>query len=420
MFITCKESREITPYLEAHKSQIERVLASRPQRDAMLGWFDVDTGCSQSDLERIEHLAMSVRQKAEILIVIGIGGSNRGAVAAIQALRRSITSPVKVVFAGDTLSTTRLSDVLHLVRDHSVMLNVIAKDFNTVEPGITFRMLRQEMIRTYGKDYASRIIVTGSKGDGQLFDLARKHGYEFLDFPKEIGGRFSVLSNVGLFPMAVAGIDIKSMLDGARKMSEQIKKTPLETNAAVWYAVRRMVLLEQGFSIESLVLFEPDLHAVSRWWIQLFAETEGKKDKVLFPVSFSYSEDLHAVGQFVQQGPRTIVETFLDFSYSPSTMVIAQSTEVADGFSYMDGRHFDELNRVVYNAALNAHAHDGVPCIELNVEQPINEYSLGALFWFFMCCAYMGATLLEVNPFNQDGVEAYKQHMYDNLGKFRQ
>ncbi len=405
--------QDVQAYLQDNRGLIESVQRGVEQDKGSLGWFCVDLGCSSE----LHAIASKVRSMAEVMIVIGIGGSNRAAIAAMDALRRKADSPTTLYFAGDSLSTTRLQDALNLVRTKSVVLNVIAKDFNTVEPGIWFRMLRSAMQEKYGPSYSERIVAIGSEGEGQLFELAKLHGYAYLPFPKDVGGRFSALTPVGLFPMAVAGLDVERILQGARVIERQIKATPIAINSAVRYAVLRNIIREKGIQVESLVFFEPDLIALSRWWIQLFAESEGKTDCVLFPVGFSYSEDLHAVGQYVQQGPRVIMETFLKLGYKTGDLVIDPSVSVADGFSYLDGKPFSVLNESVYNSALKAHSDDGIPCCELLVDAPLDEMTVGSLFWFFLFSVYLSATLLGVDPFNQEGVEGYKRNMYAELGK---
>lgn len=421
MNITCNtqrtashvSEREMQAYLQDNKGLIEAVQAGLEQDKGSLGWFAVDLACSKE----LHALAAKVQGMAEVMIVIGIGGSNRAAIAALDALGRTAKSPTTLYFAGDSLSTTRLEDALHLVRTKSVVLNVIAKDFNTVEPGIWFRMLRFAMQEKYGPSYHERIVTIGSRGEGQLYDLAKLHGYAYLPFPKDVGGRFSALSPVGLFPMAVAGLDVEKILQGARDQEKRIKETPWEENPAVRYAALRNIIRKKGIQVESLVFFEPDLFALSRWWIQLFAESEGKTDFVLFPVGFSYSEDLHAVGQYVQEGPRILLETFLKLNYQTEALLIGPSADVQDGFSYLDAKAFSVLNESVYRSALKAHSEDGVPCCELKLDGHLDELALGSLFWFFLFSAYLSATLLGVNPFDQEGVEGYKKNMYAELGK---
>lgn len=408
---------EILTFIQSNRDSFEQVRSKAAWSDGLLDWFSVETGLPADDLKTIRRLADYVRRHAEVLIVIGIGGSNRAAAAACSALLQSQTSPTKIFFAGDTLSAAEMHKAIELAQTKSVMLNVIAKDFHTVEPGVTFRMLRQVLQKRYKDDYAKRIIATGSFGPEQLEILSQRHGYWFVPFPEQVGGRFSALTTVGLLPMAVAGIDIDAMLSGAASMERSIKDAPLADHAAFRYTALRFLLLRRGYPIEALALFEPSLQPLGRWWVQLFGETEGKRTEVLFPTYVSYSEDLHALGQFVQQGPRTIIETFLRYTHEASPLCIAPSPEVKDGFEYLDEKPFDALNDAVYAAALRAHSSDGIPCIELALDEPIHASSLGAVFYFFMFCAYLSATLLEVNPFNQEGVELYKKNMYAVLGK---
>ncbi|MFA5852056.1 MAG: hypothetical protein WC820_05115 [Spirochaetales bacterium] len=404
--------RQIT----VNEALIKQVQQGAVWNDRWLGWFSVADSAPQALLDKILEEAAYVQDNAEVMVVIGIGGSNRGAMAAIKAMHRGLRSPTRIVYAGDTMSGTELLDVVQIVRNESVILNVIAKDFNTLEPGIAFRVLREAMMEKYGVSCGERIMATGSRGPGQLFELAQKHGYRFFDFPESIGGRFSVLSAVALFPMAVAGIDIVAIVAGAKAAEKKLKETDIYSNAAVLYAVNRNILFSKGFTIESLILFEPDLTPFARWWTQLFAETEGKNQRAIFPTSFLFSEDLHAVGQYVQQGKRCIAETYLRLFHEDGDFVIGASNGVLDGFDYLDGKPFGELNRAVYQAALNAHSRDGVPCFEISVPE-MNEGGLGELFYFFMFACYLSASLLRVNPFTQDGVENYKKNMYQLLGK---
>jgi len=397
-----------------NRKLIEQAQQGEIWNDHWLGWFSVSGAAPEKAVAAIQEEVKRVWQKTTTMIVIGIGGSNRGAKAAIKALCRKIHSPTRIVWAGDSLSSAVLKDVIEIVRNDSVMLTVIAKDFKTLEPGIAFRMLRQELITKYGTTYASRIVVIGSYGKGQLYEIAQAHGYRFLEFPESIGGRFSVLSNVGLFPMAVAGVDITRLLQGAAAMEMELKKTDVAQNPAVQYAMNRNILFSKGFGIESLVVFEPDLVPFAKWWTQLFAETEGKTSNAVFPTYFTYSEDLHAVGQYVQQGRRCITETFLGVFHKNPELMIEPSINLVDGFSYLDRTRFDELNQAVYAAALKAHAEDGVPCQEIRVNG-IEEETLGELFYFFMFACYVSASLIKVNPFTQDGVENYKKAMQELL-----
>ena len=405
-------------YIAARESAVRAARSGSVGLPRGLGWFTPAEAASAEELARIRSEAERVRETADLLVVVGIGGSNRGAQAAIGALGRNLRSPTRILWAGDSLSASSLQDVVAAMKGSSVVLNVIAKDFNTVEPGIAFRVLRSALRESYGADYASRVIATGSRGPGQLHELALEHGYRFLDFPADIGGRFSVLSAVGLLPMAVAGVDIGALLAGARDVEAALKRAEPADNPAVRYAAVRNLLGSRGFGIESLVFFEPDLLPFARWWTQLFAETEGKTPDAVFPTWFSYSEDLHAVGQYVQQGPRRIAETYLGLFHSRPEFLIEPSPSVRDGFDYLDGKPFDLLNRSVYRAALDSHAEDGVPCVEFSAPA-IDERTMGELFYFFMFSAYVSAALLGVEPFTQDGVEGYKRNMYRLLGKGR-
>jgi len=400
----------------ANEKLIDGVRQGTVWNDGMLGWFRVSGAASGENLRMIGETALYVRENADTLIVIGIGGSNRGAMAAIRALRHSIPSRTRVVFAGDSLSAAGLLEAIACVREQRVMVNVIAKDFNTLEPGITFRMIRAAMVEKYGNAYNERIIATGSYGPGQLYELAQRNGYRFIEFPVDIPGRFSVLSPVALFPMAVSGIDIGKLTAGAEEMEKTLKETGIGENSAVKYAVTRKLLQAKGFHIESLILFENELVPLARWWTQLCAETEGKSACAVFPTFFNYSEDLHAVGQYVQQGPRCIIETYVSLFHSHPELRISGSPDVKDGFDYLDGLAFDVLNRTVYSAALNAHYDDGIPCFEFS-GSVIDERTLGEFFYFFMFATYLSASLLGVNPFNQEGVEKYKKNMYSLLGK---
>lgn len=409
-------SQEILGEIAQRKQEILKVQEGAIGSKSRLGWFNLPDNIDEY-LAPIKEAADKILKTATDMIVVGIGGSNRGAMAAIRALSHQISSPITIHYAGDSLSQKRMEETLQLVEEKNIAINVIAKDFNTLEPGIAFRLLRNAMERKYGADYNQRIFVTGSRGPGQLHELACRHHYHFLDFPETFGGRFSVLSAVGLLPMAVAGIDIKRILAGARTAEQYLKSTTPEKNQGVQYAVSRNLLFKKGFTIESLVLFEPDLIHLGRWWVQLFAESEGKTPQAIFPASFMYSEDLHAVGQFVQEGPRCIAETYLKLFHPCDTFVIPESLGVADGFNYLTGKEFHLLNETVYKAALDAHKTDGIPCTEFLSMEAIGPEIIGYYFYYFMFVCYLSSVLIDVNPFDQEGVESYKRNMYKLLGK---
>lgn len=407
----CVSEAEILGAISDNRHLIEAVQRGEEEMRPYLGWYDLD----DTPLDLIEAEAARVRSLADVMIVIGIGGSNRAAMAAYESLSPK-GEGIALHFSGDSLSERSLEEALTLVRQRSVVLNVIAKDFNTLEPGIAFRLLREALKEKYGSGYGQRIVATGSSGEGQLEELCAEHGWSFLPFPADVGGRFSAFTAVSLFPLAVAGIDVRAMVEGASSMLSALRSQDPLSNPAVRYAVLRSLVWDKGIRVEALALFEPALQKLGRWWTQLFAESEGKCDRALLPVTFSYSEDLHAVGQYVQQGPRIILETFLDLSY-PTGGVMIEPSAVEDGFSYLDGMAFASLNRSVYSAALEAHRKEGVACIELGVDRGLDEESLAGLMAFFLFSAYLSSRLIEVHPFTQDGVELYKKNMYAVLKK---
>ncbi len=409
-------SDEIQTEIRKRQADILQVQQGKIGDINRLGWFTLPHQLDEY-LAPIHEAAEKIKTMATHLIVVGIGGSNRGSMAATQALRHQISSPVTITYAGDSLSQMHLQEALELVERENVAINVIAKDFNTLEPGISFRLLRDALKKKYGSAYHQRVFVTGSRGSGQLFDLAQLHGYHFLDFPENFGGRFSVLSAVGLLPMAVAGVDLYKIFKGAKAAESYLKSTDPEKNQGVIYAVTRNLLFQKGFPLESLVLFEPDLLHLGRWWVQLFAESEGKTENAIFPVSFMYSDDLHAVGQYVQEGRRCIAETYLRLFHPNKPLVIPESPEVFDGFDYLSCKEFQTLNETVYQAALEAHKNDGIPCTQFIAESTICPEIIGYFFYYSFFVCYLSCVLLEVNPFDQEGVEGYKRNMYTLLGK---
>lgn len=395
-----------------HSSKIASVLEGQVGSSVDLGWFFPGRWKNSPLLEQIEMLANQIRREAQVFVLVGIGGSNRGAQCVIETLG---DHKVEIIYGGDNLSSHALQNILRRIQGRSTYLNVIAKDFNTLEPGIAFRILRQSFETLYGDEASKRIIVTGSQGDGQLASLARQYGYTYLPFPADMGGRFSVISAVGLLPIAVAGVEIRRIVQGASEAERELKSLPIEKNPACQYAVARNLLAERGFLIEDLIVFEPSLLYFARWWTQLFAEGEGKNSKAIFPVSSHYSEDLHALGQYIQEGRRMVMETFLDARFSHPELVI-QPSQVRDGFNYLDHKPFDELNSAVYEAAFSAHRRAGVPCFQFHVGQ-VSPEMFGELFYLFMLSCCISAVLIGVNPYGQPGVEAYKQEMYRLLGK---
>jgi glucose-6-phosphate isomerase len=403
---------EISQAIDAHAASFARLLSAGSVPPEDRGWLTPSRWQVDPLMDQVQALADKIRADGEVFVLIGVGGSNRGAQSVIEALgdRR-----LEILYAGDNLSARDLQNTLAKIQGRSVYLNLIAKDFNTLEPGIAFRVLRQYMERAYGAASQARIIVTGSQGEGQLHPLSQACGYTYLPFPADMGGRFSVLSAVGLLPIAVAGVDIRQVIQGASKAEQELKSLPLADNPAVQYAAARNLLYEKGFVIENLVIMESGMFNFARWWSQLYGETEGKNQRCIFPTTSLYSEDLHAIGQYIQEGKRMVMETFLEARYTTPEFII-QPSQVEDGFAYLDHRPFDDMNTAVYQAALSAHREGGVPCFEFHCDV-IKPQLFGELFYFFMLSCCFSATLIGVNPFGQPGVEVYKQNMYRVLGK---
>lgn len=407
-------SKEINEKLEHNMALIKEVTNQQKKESDVLGWMDIEKVADEKLLREIESKAKEIRRKAEVFVLIGIGGSNQGARAVNEVMG---DNTVKVIYAGNTLSPDSLNKVLAEIKGKSVYVNIIAKNFATLEPGITFRVIRSYLEETYGpEEAAKRIIATGSLNNSSLEQLGKEKGYTLLPFPLDVGGRFSVLSAVGLLPMAVAGVDIRNLLLGAKDIKKIIHEEALENNAAVQYALYRNALLEKGFTIEIMAYFEPLLFFFSKWWIQLLGESEGKNGKGIFPTSCSFSEDLHSLGQYIQEGQRILFETFLNIEDRGSSVLIPSEDKDNDGFSYINGQDFSYLNEIAYMATLKAHVSGGVPCIVLNIPK-LTAYYMGQMFYFFEYACYISGSILGVNPFDQPGVEAYKTHMFSLLGK---
>lgn len=398
---------EFSAMMEETRSVLNDIRNSADFRDS-LGWMNPRKWASEEAIERLLHLSDGITEEDAVLVLIGVGGSNNGARSAIKALK----GDREVFYAGNNLSADYLLDLLQSLSHRPVYINIIAKNFETLEPGLSFRIFRQYLEERYGADYSSRVFVTGTAGS-QLHELCKIHGYTFLFFPDDIGGRFSVLSDVGLFPMAFAGIDIRSMVNGAQDMSKEIDT--VENHGTLVYSASRNLLHRKGYCLEMLISFEPRLDYLGKWWIQLFAESEGKDGKGIFPVTSSYSEDLHSVGQYIQDGRKMIIETFLQVE-DPGRDLNHLSLGVRDGFDYLDGKSLQEINKAAFDATVAAHHEEGIPEIFITLPR-IDAYHLGQLFYFFMMSVYISGRLLGINPFDQPGVESYKRHMFRNLGK---
>ncbi len=385
----------------------------------MLGWIHTEDWAGPAIRQQVKALAKEIRENAQVFVVVGLGGSNQGARAVIEALcPQDVASPgePEILYAALNLSAAYYENLIRRIGNRSVYINVIAKNFKTLEPGLSFRMLRHYMESRYSPEEAARrIITTPTVEDGELHRLSQEKGYRFLPFPQDVGGRYSVFTPVGLLPAAVAGIDVDQLVEGAAQAQrDYLSGGPLREDAKR-YALARNALMEKGLGIEVLSFFEPQLEALGRWWRQLFAESEGKKGTGLFPAVCSFTEDLHSVGQYLQQGRRQMLETFLHIKNPPADREVDREPELWDGFDYLDGKTFHEINECAYQATLKAHSQGGVPCMVLEVER-LDAFHLGELLYFFLLACYYSSVILGVDPFDQPGVENYKTEMHRLLG----
>ncbi len=391
--------------------EISRQILSDPDADQVLGWRTLEQSAVQLDV--MKEKAKEIRENADVFVIVGVGGSNQAARAMIEALKLDRKGP-EIVYLGNTLSPYYISKTLEHMEGKSVYIDVIAKNFETLEPGSHFRILRQWMKKRYTKEeMAKRIIVTGTIGS-RLDEIAKENGYLFLQFPVPVGGRYSAFTPVGLLPVMVAGLGVDAFLDGVSSAMDDCKGN--EKNPAVFYAAARNLLYERGYDVEMLVSFEPQLAYLEKWWVQLFGESEGKEKKGIYPATAIYSEDLHSIGQYMQDGRRNLIETFLSVKNPGASAVIEPDPEFGDRFEYLDHMDFDQINKAAEAATLEAHAAGGVPCIRFQTEE-ISERMFGELYYYFMMACAVSGTLMKVNPFDQEGVEEYKRSMFKILGK---
>jgi glucose-6-phosphate isomerase len=384
-----------------------------------LGWLNLPAEIDAATIARINETAAAIRDKTDILICIGIGGSYLGAKAAIEFLAPAFDALRKpnVIFAGHSINSDYLADLLDLVNDRSVAVNVISKSGTTTEPGIAFRTIREWMEKKYGrKEAAARIIATTDPEKGALRQLARAEGYATFPIPEDVGGRFSVLTPVGLFPVAVAGIPITDLIAGAAEAMSFCSGTTIDTNMAGRYAAIRNILFRRGYTTEVLANFQPQLHFIGEWWKQLAGESEGKNNTGIFPAALDYTTDLHSLGQWMQEGIRNVFETFVVLDSSLRSLTVPKFDNDSDGLNYLAGKSFEEINRNAFRGTLLAHIDGGVPSATLAVKDR-SARTLGQLFYFFEKAVALSGYMLRVNPFDQPGVEAYKKNMFALLGK---
>ena len=421
-FISADEVKSMDRIVEQSK---EVLVSKSGAGNDFLGWIDLPVAYDKEEFARIQKAAEKIASDSEVLVVIGIGGSYLGARAAVEFLRHSFYNVVskevrktpEIYFAGNSISGRYLSDLIQVIGDRDFSVNVISKSGTTTEPAIAFRVFKEMLEKKYGKaEAAKRIYATTDKSRGALKKLATEEGYETFVVPDDVGGRFSVLTAVGLLPIAVSGADITKLMEGAADARKDALEKPFAENGPMQYAAVRNILLRKGKQIEVLANYEPSLHYVSEWWKQLYGESEGKDQKGIFPASVDLTTDLHSMGQFIQDGSRNLFETVLNVTDSEAEIVIGEEPVDLDGLNYLAGKNMDFVNKSAMNGTILAHTDGNVPNLMITVPGQ-DEYSLGQLFYFFeFACGVSGYTL-GVNPFNQPGVESYKKNMFALLGK---
>ena len=419
-------SEEEIGYMSRLTEQAKDVLVSKNGAgNDFLGWIDLPVDYDKEEFSRIEKAAEKIKKDSDVLIVIGIGGSYLGARAAIEFLRHGFYNSLpkekrgtpEIYYVGNSISSTYLQDVIDVIGDRDFSVNVISKSGTTTEPAIAFRIFKKMLEDKYGQEEAAkRIYATTDKARGALKDLATKDGYESFVVPDDVGGRFSVLTAVGLLPIAVSGADIKALMDGAASGRELALNEKFEDNEAMKYAAIRNILLRKGKSVEVLANYEPALHYIGEWWKQLYGESEGKDQKGIFPAAVDFTTDLHSMGQFIQDGARIMFETVMNVEEARETITIEKEAEDLDGLNYLAGKTMDFVNKSAMNGTILAHTDGNVPNLMIKIPK-MDEFHLGQLFYFFEFACGVSGYILGVNPFNQPGVESYKRNMFALLGK---
>ena len=419
------ENKEIMKY----KDRVEKIHKNLHERaskeDDFVGWLELPTNYDKKEFKRIQTAAKRINKDSDILLVIGIGGSYLGARAVIEALSSSFYNMqtlkqrkhTLVLFAGNNLSPNYINDLIEVIGDKDFSINVISKSGTTTEPAIAFRIFREIIENKYGIDEArSRIYVTTDKERGALKTLSDEEGYETFVIPDNIGGRFSVLTPVGLLPIAVAGIDIEKLMKGAKLAQDNYNDEKLKYNECYQYAVIRNILYKDGKTTEVFANYEPKMHYMTEWLKQLFGESEGKEEERKVPAGIDLTTDLHSMGQYMQQGLRNLFETVLSIETPKSNITINSDDDNLDGLNYLAGKDLDYVNKKAMEGTIEAHVSGGVPNILFKMEK-LDEENLGGLIYFFELACAMSGSILKVNPFNQPGVEEYKKNMFRLLEK---
>ncbi len=417
-FISEEEIKALEPKIaEAHKALHEKTGAGND----FTGWVDLPVDYDKEEFARIKAAAEKIKKNNDVLIVIGIGGSYLGARAVIEFVKgqnyNAVADDCEIYFSGNSISSSSFAEILHIIKDKDFALNVISKSGTTTEPAIAFRMLRELLIEKYGKEGAAeRIYVTTDKAKGTLKAFADKEGYETFVVPDDVGGRYSVLTAVGLLPIAAAGIDIDALIQGAAEAREKLMSTDIEENDCYKYVALRNALYNKGLRSEMFVSYEPCFTMMNEWLKQLFGESEGKENKGLFPTSAIFSTDLHSLGQYIQEGERILFETVVTFDKPRAEIYLKEDAENVDGLNFLAGKSMDFVNEKAFQGTVLAHNDGGVPNIVLSNED-MTEKTLGYLIYFFEKACAVSGYVLGINPFDQPGVESYKRNMFALLGK---
>ena len=403
----------------------DRLLSGQGEGSDFQGWIDLPVNYDKDEFERIKAAAKKIQSDSDVLIVIGIGGSYLGARAAIEYLRHGFYNEMEkddrktpqIYYVGNSMSSNYLQDVIDVMGDKDFSINVISKSGTTTESAIAFRIFRKLLVQKYGEaEAAKRIYSTTDKARGALKTMSDEKGYECFVIPDDVGGRFSVLTAVGLLPIAVSGADIDQLMEGAAKGRELAMNTAYEENASLLYAAARNVFYRKGKNIEILANYEPSMHYIAEWWKQLFGESEGKDQRGIFPASVDLTTDLHSMGQYIQDGLSMKFETVLNIEKSRTTIVLEAEENDLDGLNYIANKELDYVNKCAMQGTIAAHTEGGVPNLMVHIPEQ-NEFYLGELFYFFEFAVAISGYLNNINPFDQPGVEFYKKNMFKLLGK---
>lgn len=405
---------ELLSWGEKVKEVHKKIINKSGEGSDFLGWIDLPVNYNKEEFERIKMVAEKIRNDSEVLVVIGIGGSYLGTRAVVEALGGD--KKIEIEFVGNDLSSRHMADLLKKIEGKDVSVNIISKSGTTTESALAFRILREWMEIKYGNEASKRIYATTDKEKGVLKKLATEKGYETFVVPDDIGGRYSVLTAVGLLPIVVAGINIDDLMCGAMAAMENYSNENLAENECYKYAVYRNILHRQGKIVEVLANYEPCLHFVGEWWKQLFSESEGKDKKGIFPATVDFTTDLHSMGQYMQDGNRILFETVLSIEEDSEKLIIKEDSENLDGLNFVAGKTLEEVNKKAMEGTIVAHVEGGVPNIIIRMPK-LDAFNMGYLIYFFQKACAMSGYLLGVNPFNQPGVEVYKKKMFLLLGK---